>query len=76
VARIRAALAPATHKTLKSWRGLKRAIAALTDADLAEAREFELLGRRRTEHLKLIDIEMRKRAGDYSDRRFKVEERI
>lgn len=73
IARVRAALRGATHKTLKSWRGIRERIAALTDAELAEAMEFERMGSRRTEHLKLLDIETRKRAHDLSNRKFKVE---
>jgi hypothetical protein len=76
VARIRVALEGATHKTLASWREMKRRIAALTDVELALAMEFERMGRRRTEHLKLLDIEMRRRAGDVEDRKFKVETKL
>ena len=73
IAKIRAALAPATHKTLASWRGMKAAIARLNDQELAAAMEFERLGRRRTEHLKLIEIEMRWRSGVKGSRKFRVE---
>lgn len=73
IRRIRAALEGATHKNLASWRGMKRRIAALTDAELREAMEFECMGARRTEHMKLLDIEMRRRAGNLSDRKFRVE---
>jgi hypothetical protein len=71
--RLRAALQPFTHKTLRSWREAKRRFAILSDAELTQALEFERLGKRRTEHLKLIDIELRRRRGDVEDRKFKVE---
>ncbi len=73
LARIAAALAPFTHRTLSSWRRAKQRIAVLDSIELIQAVEFERLGKRRTEHLKLLDIEIRRRAGDAEDRRFVVE---
>jgi len=52
---------------------MRTRIAALTDQELAEALEMEKLGKRRTEHLKLIDNEIRRRAGVKGSRRFQVE---
>lgn len=64
ITRVRAALATAHHHTRASWMGMRTRIAALTNQELAEALELEKLGRRRTEHLKLIDNEIRRRHGD------------
>ena len=73
LAKIRAALAPATHKNLASWRGMRAAIRELTGPELLAALQLEKLGKRRTEHLKLIDNEIRRRAGDATPRKFRVE---
>lgn len=76
ITRIRAALAGATHRTLGSWRGMRARIRALTDQELREALELEKLGKRRTEHLKLIDNEIRRRHGDAGPRKFRLETRF
>lgn len=76
LARISAALAPATHKTQASWRGMRERIAVLTDSELAVALDLEKLGKRRTEHLKLLDNEQRRRAGETGARKFKVETKL
>jgi hypothetical protein len=55
---------------------MRARIRALTDPELVEALELEKLGKRRTEHLKLIDNEIRRRSGDTGDRKFKVVARI
>jgi hypothetical protein len=72
VARIRAALRNCSHKTTGAWRALRARIRALSDEELTAARELEKLGKRRTEHLKLMDNERRRRQGDTADRTFKV----
>ncbi len=76
ITKIRAALAGATHKNLASWRAMRARIGALTSQELAEALELEKLGKRRTEHLKLLDNEIRRRRGNTQARMFRVETRF
>jgi len=76
ITRIRAALAGAHHHTHASWAGMRTRIRALTNQELLEALELEKLGKRRTEHLKLIDNEIRRRHGDAGPRQFRVETRF
>ena len=71
--RIRAALQAASHHSHADWQGIRDRIAALTDQELTMALEFERLGARRTEHLKLLDGEIRRRRGDTGARKFRVE---
>jgi hypothetical protein len=73
IRRIRAALQAFSHKKVAAWRAAKRRMAALSPEELVRAMEFEKLGQRRTEHLKLLDIELRRRAGDTSARKFRAE---
>jgi hypothetical protein len=55
---------------------MRTRIRALTNQELLEALELEKLGKRRTEHLKLIDNEIRRRHGDAGPRQFRVETRF
>lgn len=50
-------------RTGEGWRAMRQRIAALTDEELAEAEAWERLGKRRTEALKALNAERRKRAG-------------
>lgn len=51
------------HSSGEAWRKLRAAIAALTDADLETAAEFERLSRRRPEVLQALRAERRRRQG-------------
>jgi hypothetical protein len=63
LAKIRAALCARKDESAASWRDVRRAVAALNDAELAEAEIFERDSRRRMEVLRMLEAEKRKRAG-------------
>ncbi len=55
--------AGAVFASTASWPRMKRAVAALSDSDLAEANRLERLGKRRTNLLMVLKAERQVRQG-------------